>query len=214
MLSQDAPMTVTEETAPRGRRERKKDVTRRAIRKSAVELFIRQGFTETSVEQIADAAQVAPRTFFRYFRTKEATLFSLESFDMILTDYRSAPPEVDPLTALVTALERSAGRELLPETATRRDLRRSLLSVPAVSRYVSEMADYASIRIRSDTKYRLGVPEECFDYRAEVMAGLIRSVTHSHVYQTGAGLEHADKWRAGVVDLADLARGHAASASA
>ena len=62
-------------TAP-NRRERRILETRRAIVDAARELFERHGFVETTVDQIAEAADVAPRTFFRYFPTKEMLLFA------------------------------------------------------------------------------------------------------------------------------------------
>lgn len=41
------------------------------IHEAALELFESQGIRETTVQQIADRARVSPRTFFRYFTTKE-----------------------------------------------------------------------------------------------------------------------------------------------
>lgn len=52
-------------------RETKKRRTRQAIRAAAIELFTAQGVSETTVEQIAAAADISPRTFFNYFDTKE-----------------------------------------------------------------------------------------------------------------------------------------------
>jgi AcrR family transcriptional regulator len=55
-----------------GRRERKKDETKRKIIDVALELFHRQGFAATSMEQIADTADVAKGTLYNHFATKEA----------------------------------------------------------------------------------------------------------------------------------------------
>jgi AcrR family transcriptional regulator len=63
------------ETRP-GLRERKKQKTRGTIVEAALELFAKQGYEETTVAQIADAAEVSPRTIFAYFPSKEDILFS------------------------------------------------------------------------------------------------------------------------------------------
>ncbi|MGW1597275.1 TetR family transcriptional regulator [Streptomyces sp. NPDC002343] len=60
-----------------GLRERKKAKTRRLLRQEALRLFVEQGYDDTTVEQICDAADISPSTFFRYFPTKE---------DVVLTD--------------------------------------------------------------------------------------------------------------------------------
>ena len=56
-------MQVTDR--PLGLRERKKIKTRQAIRREAFRLFDANGYAATTVEQIADAADVSPSTFFR-----------------------------------------------------------------------------------------------------------------------------------------------------
>src|SRR5262249_16709228 len=63
-------------TAP-GLRERKKQRTRAMLIDAAIELCLKQGFEKTTVDQIAAIADVSPRTFSRYFATKDAVVTAM-----------------------------------------------------------------------------------------------------------------------------------------
>lgn len=70
-------------------RERKKDQTREALALAAFTLFQSKGYEATTVAEIARAAEVSRRTFFRYYATKDALLFvdnsdNLERFKELL----------------------------------------------------------------------------------------------------------------------------------
>jgi AcrR family transcriptional regulator len=64
------------EEAEAGLRERKKRRTREAIVDSAMDLFEERGFEGTTVADIAERADIAPRTYFAYFPTKEDVVFA------------------------------------------------------------------------------------------------------------------------------------------
>lgn len=60
-------------------RERKKLRTRRALAEAALRLFARQGFDTTTIDELADEAEVSKTTFFRFFPAKEAAGIEAEA---------------------------------------------------------------------------------------------------------------------------------------
>jgi AcrR family transcriptional regulator len=123
-------MPVADPARPCGLRERKKARTRAAIRQHALRLFREQGYAETTVEQIAEAAEVSPSTFFRYFPTKEDVVLQ-DDFDPIaIAKFEALPADMHPVAAL-----RAAMRETFAETPAWqieqfRELNRLTMSVP------------------------------------------------------------------------------------
>ncbi|MFE7382352.1 TetR family transcriptional regulator [Streptomyces zhihengii] len=91
---------------PTGLRARKKQRTRDALVRVALELFTAQGYEETTVDEITDAVQVSQRTFFRYFASKEDVAFAVQ--EMVEAHYldalRARPPGEPPLEAMRSAV--------------------------------------------------------------------------------------------------------------
>jgi AcrR family transcriptional regulator len=85
-----------------GLRERKKQRTRSTLLDAAVELCDRQGFERTTVDQIAAIAEVSPRTFSRYFATKDAIAFALidDAIDLAASELARQPRELNHFEAL------------------------------------------------------------------------------------------------------------------
>ncbi|MDI5906772.1 TetR family transcriptional regulator, partial [Streptomyces sp. 12257] len=87
-------------------RERKKQRTREALLRAAIELFTTEGYERTTVDDIADAVEVSQRTFFRYFAGKEDAALALD--EMTVTRFvdavRARPSHEPPLEALRQAV--------------------------------------------------------------------------------------------------------------
>lgn len=125
------------ETASRpSLRQRHADRTRAAIIGAALELFDECGFAAATVDEIAARADIAPRTFFRYFPTKEAVLY--HDTDQIVASIRdlllARPPDEPPhRSLLIVCLE--LGDELAADTARMQLLQRLSHDDPALIDY-------------------------------------------------------------------------------
>jgi AcrR family transcriptional regulator len=103
-----------------GLSERTRERTRREIADAAGQLFIEKGYAATTVRDIAEAADVSTRTFFRYFPSKDDVITAIASSTMDDTIDRLGEHRrgVDLLTALRQMLDASVARvEEDPESA-------------------------------------------------------------------------------------------------
>jgi AcrR family transcriptional regulator len=98
-----APEVVAPEHA--GLRERKKEKTRQALETAALELFAEKGFDGTTVDEIAEACDVSPRTFFRYYGAKEDVLFADgdERLEALLSEIARRPADELPIRCVQAA---------------------------------------------------------------------------------------------------------------
>ncbi|MFC9744820.1 TetR family transcriptional regulator [Streptomyces niveus] len=97
---------------PVGLRELKKQRTRDALLRVALDLFTTRGYEETTVDEIAEAVDVSQRTFFRYFASKEEAAFTIQ--DMVethfLAELRQRPSRETPFEAMHHAVLASWSR--------------------------------------------------------------------------------------------------------
>lgn len=87
---------------PPGLRERKKRNRRNQIETVAIGLFIDHGFEQTTIQDIAEQAEISPRTFFSYFPTKEDVVLAdyADRLNKILTELDHRPSSEEPWEAL------------------------------------------------------------------------------------------------------------------
>ncbi|HEY0807607.1 MAG TPA: TetR family transcriptional regulator [Pseudonocardiaceae bacterium] len=157
-----------------GLRERKKAKTRAAIREHAMRLFREQGYADTTVDQIADAAEVSPSTFFRYFPTKEDVVLGDDYDELWVEAFRAQPAELSPIRAIRASMHAVFG-DLPPEAMQREKERiRLLKEVPelrasSMDNYMKSMTMIAEILAE-----RIGRPAD--DFPVQVFAGALVGV--------------------------------------
>ena len=159
---------------PCGLRERKKARTRAAIRQHALRLFRAQGYVETTVEQIAEAAEVSPSTFFRYFPTKEDVVLRDDFDPMAIERFEAQPPELSPIAALRAAMRETFADAPADQITQWQELNRLTTSVPELrARVLDEWM--RSVRLIADLMAkRLG--RDPSDLVVRTLAGAITGV--------------------------------------
>lgn len=125
---------MTNDPPPTGLRERKKAKTRTAIQDHAFRLFRAQGYDQTTVEQIAEAAEVSPSTFFRYFPTKEDVVL-YDPFDpLIIAAFLAQPPSLGAVAAMRAAMRAVLDRGGNTLVDRQRERTTLILGVPELRR--------------------------------------------------------------------------------
>jgi AcrR family transcriptional regulator len=155
-----------------GLRERKKAKTRQAIQDHALRLFREQGYDRTTVEQIAEAAEVSPSTFFRYFPTKEDVVMYDALDPLLMEAFRRQPAHLTSLQAMREAMHEVWGA-LTPEQMDEQIERgRLAYTVPALrERYVLEMVRTVGLMVDLVAE-RLGRDPSDFEIRVATGAAM------------------------------------------
>lgn len=174
---------MTDTTAPdisdpadEGRRERKKRATRDDLIAHASRLFDAHGFDETTTEQIAEAADVSQRTFFRHFPSKEAVLYAdMDDQRRRVRDALLDRPTDEPVLEAVRHAIMSLADGFQDEREIRFLQARMAAAYPAVSAYSRAVVQAQWEReLIAAIASRLGV-DPMDDPRPEIIAGAAMS---------------------------------------
>lgn len=143
-------------------------------------LFLKQGYTETTVEQIAAAAEVSQSTFFRYFATKEDTVL-YDRFDPIaMESFLNQPTDMKPLEAIRTALSDVFTRLTAEETELEVGRMRLLSTEPELRGPALEQFTEGLTMLAGMVAERLG--REPDDFAIRVWAGAVLGVAMAAFY--------------------------------
>ena len=187
-------------TARPGLRERKKARTRAAIREHALRLFREQGYDATTVEQIAEAAEVSPSTFFRYFPTKEDVVLQ-DDLDLVWMDaFRAQPRDLGPIAAMRAAVRAAFADLAADDLEQLREAMDLAVAVPAVrARMLEEMAR-TSQRIAEAVAERSG--RNAGDFTVRAVAGAVIGIAMAAWFDDPGNLEaFGDKFERGLALL-------------
>ncbi|MER7806570.1 TetR family transcriptional regulator [Streptomyces sp900116325] len=177
--SRTSPPTSVEAQPRPGLRERKKLKTRTAIRRSTYRLIAEQGYDATTIEQIAEAAEVSPSTVFRYFATKEDIVLTDEYDPLLEAEIRKRPADEPPLRSVRFVVTEALAALLATEEEEVRRRTRLMVEVPAIRARMSEaMSDTAKglARVLADRSGRGADDLEVRVFVAAVL-GALREVT-------------------------------------
>ncbi len=101
---------MVEGQAP-GLRERKKERTRVQVIETAIDLFLKNGYEQTTLDEVLGAVEISRRTFFRYFESKEDLLIAWmdQLIEVACEAVRARPPSEPPLVAIRSAIRDTLG---------------------------------------------------------------------------------------------------------
>lgn len=170
-------------------RERKRTRTRLMIQSEAFRLFAKQGYNATTIEQIADAAAISPRTFFRYFPTKEDVVLWDEYDPLVLDVFLARPKEETPLESMRVVIRTAvhglyeSGPELLSTRI------RLLSTVPELRASFLELQAQAAEEMAAFFAEHRGMTSDEDELEIRVLSGAIQAAVNVALerWQRGGG---------------------------
>ncbi|MFE4827420.1 TetR/AcrR family transcriptional regulator [Streptomyces sp. NPDC056672] len=170
---------LPEHQPPMGLRERKKLKTRIAIRRATYGLIAEQGYEATTIEQIAEAAEVSPSTVFRYFPTKEDIVLT-DEYDPVMAALLHSRPAGEPALESIRFVMDEAMRTMMAGDHDEMIQRTKLVvEVPAVRARMTETMSSTAKLLADALAERTGRDADDFEVRIFVAAalGALREIT-------------------------------------
>ncbi|MFD9225329.1 TetR/AcrR family transcriptional regulator [Streptomyces sp. NPDC060064] len=170
--------SVAEAQPQPGLRERKKLKTRIAIRRATYGLIAEQGYEATTIEQIAEAAEVSPSTVFRYFPTKKDIVLTDEYDPVMETALRARPAGEDPLESIRHVMTHALRTFIHEEREEVIQRTRLMAEVPAIRARMTETMATTSELLVQALADRTGRDRDDLDVRVFTAAvlGALREV--------------------------------------
>ncbi len=181
-----------------GLRERKKIKTRTAIRDATYALIGEQGYDATTIEQIAERAEVSPSTVFRYFPTKEDIVLTDEYDPVLLEELRARPAGEPWMTSLRYVMRKAIGLGAAEDPEVTRLRSRLMVEVPAVRARMMESMSVTGTLLAHAVAERTGREEDSLEVRVYTMS-LIGGLAEVSLYWA------ANDFRDDLRDLLDRA---------
>ena len=180
-----------------GLRERKKQKTRESIQRTALRLFEKQGYEETTIEQIAAAAEISPSTFFNYFPTKEDVVL-FDAYDPLAIQMFLERPKDEPVNVVIRKVLEALAAAFQRDEDVILARGRLFMEVPELRARIWDEAERTQAIINQILAERTG--RRAADFELRVTARLM----------TAAMMEAALEWmrsrgRHGLVELANRA---------
>nr|WP_043679784.1 TetR family transcriptional regulator [Streptomyces xylophagus] len=175
-----------------GLRERKKIKTREAIRTATYALVKEQGYDATTIEQIAERAEVSPSTVFRYFPTKEDIVLTDEFDPLIMEELRARPADEPWMDTLRYVMQKAVSLGMKEDEEVSRLRTHLMVQVPAVRSRMMESMSVTGTMLCEAIAERTGRDQDSLEVRVYAMS-IIGALMETSLYWAENG--HRDDFK-------------------
>lgn len=185
-----------------GLRERKKQKTREAIQREAMRLFLKNGYEETTIEQIAAAVEISPSTFFNYFPSKEDVVL-YDAYDPMIVTLLATRPADEPLSQSIRSVLAAIGTALEKDRDVVYARSKLVVEVPDLRARVWEELEKAQAFLGAVVASRTGRDPADFEIRVVMMLLVAAMMEATREWVRNGGKEDLGGLLSRAYDLVD-----------